>query len=636
MGVFRKLIRFPPVPITCISGLCFVAILALRSSGSLENLELSAYDWFMRSRPALLQKKSRILIIKITEEDILTQGRWPLTDATLSKVLTLLLKHHPRAIGLDIFRDISIPPGSGELDSVLSSNSNIICVTKFGSSGVPPPSIIEGTGQAGFNDMLVDSGGIVRRGLLFLDNGKQVFYAFNLILALNFLQKEGITAGSDDMNPDYLKLGRTTITPLEQNDGGYINADARGYQYLIDFKDAADFYQSHSLTRLLSGKIKPVDIQDKIVLIGVVAQSVKDHFYTPFSRGFRSDQQMPGVVLHGHLTSQLIRFGLNETRPIKTIKEKQELGLMLLWSLVGGIAGFFTRSIWHFSMMMTAGLSLLWFSAYFAFLNGWWLPLVPLTLTLLLSAGMITAYVSSREKKQRAVLMQLFSKHVSPKIAHSIWKQRDQFLLKGRPRPLKMTASILFSDIRGFTRICETLDPQTLIQWLNTYMAAMTETIMAHGGVVDDYAGDGIKANFGVPFPRKSEADIGKDAKNAVNCAMAMGKEVERLNTTWQNQGLPQSGTRIGIYTGAIVAGALGSSARMKYTTVGDIVNIAARLESYDKELGRNSPWRILIGEATLKYLNGQFNTRMIGAAELKGKNKKINIYRVLSKKTTI
>lgn len=342
---------------------------------------------------------------------------------------------------------------------------------------------------------------------------------------------------------------------------------------------------------------------------------------------------MPGVVLHGHLTSQLIRFGLNENRPIKTIKENQEIGLMLLWSLLGGITGFLIRSIWHFSMMMAAGLFLLLFSSYFAFLNGWWIPLVPLALASLLSAGMTTAYVSSREKKQRAVLMQLFSKLVAPKIAKSIWEQRDHFLLNGRPKPKKMTASILFSDIRGFTTICETLDPQVLIQWLNTYMATMTETVMRNGGVVDDYAGDGIKANFGVPFPRMTEAEIRKDAENAVNCALAMGKEVERLNAVWQNQGLPKAGTRIGIFTGSIVAGALGSAERMKYTTVGDVVNIAARLESYDKDLARENPWRILIGEATLTLLNGQFNTQMIGEAGLKGKNEKIHIYRILSKK---
>jgi len=151
-------------------------------------------------------------------------------------------------------------------------------------------------------------------------------------------------------------------------------------------------------------------------------------------------------------------------------------------------------------------------------------------------------------------------------------------------------------------------------------------------GGVDDYAGDGIKANFGVPFPRQTKEEIGEDAKNAVTCAIAMGKEVERLNRVWQKKGLPLAGTRIGIFTGSVVAGALGSSQRMKYTTVGDIVNTAARLESYDKNLAKESPWRVLIGDVTHQHLDGQFYTEKIGEVDLKGKNDKINVYRVFSK----
>jgi len=629
MNLFRKLLRFPPVPICFISILCFGIVIGLQRSGSLENIELTAYDWFVRSRPKLLDSKPRILIIKISEEDILTQGGWPLTDETLANAIKKVLKYTPRAIGLDIFRDIPIPPGTDELNHVLSNNPHIICVTKFGHDGVPPPPILKGTDQVGFNDMLVDPGGIIRRGLLFLDNGKEVFYAFNLLLALNYLHYEGVSAGADEDHPDYLKLGRTTIKPLEKNDGGYVDADARGYQYFIDFKDHTDFYQSYSLTRLLSGKIDPQDIQDKIVLIGVASNSVKDHFYTPFSRGFAADQQIPGVVLHARLSSQLIRFGMNENLPIKTIADKPEFIFMLFWSLLGSIAGFFIRSFWRFFLMISGGLSLLCFSLYFAFLSGWWIPLVPPTLTWVLSAGMTTAFLSGREKRQRTVLMQLFSKHVSHEIANSIWKQRDDFLEKGRPRPRKMTVSILFSDIRGFTTISESLDPEILIEWLNIYMGAMTDTIISHGGVVDDYAGDGIKANFGVPFPRNTPEEIGKDATNAVTCAIAMGKEIERLNILWREKGLPTGGTRIGIYTGKVVAGALGSSQRMKYTTVGDIVNTAARLESYDKTLGKDSPWRVLIGDTTQGYLNRQFITKKIGEADLKGKNDRIKIYRV-------
>jgi adenylate cyclase len=379
-----------------------------------------------------------------------------------------------------------------------------------------------------------------------------------------------------------------------------------------------------------------MDIQNKIVIIGVVAQSVKDHFYTPLSRGTRLDQQMPGVILHARITNQLIRFGLDENRPIKTAGHAQEAVFIFFWGLTGSTIGFFIRSHWRFSMMICAGLFFLWAVSYAAFVNGWWIPQVPPALAWMLSAGMATAYISSREKRQKALLMELFSKHVSREIADAMWAQRDQFLYKGRPIPQKMTVTILFSDIKGFTTISESLDPEALIQWLNTYMGAMAETIMINGGVVDDYAGDGIKANFGVPFPRKTSAAIAKDAVNAVNCALAMGKKVETLNGIWEKQGLPKAGTRIGIFTGSVVAGALGSSERMKYTTVGDIVNIAARLESYDKDLARNSPWRILIGETTLQYLNNKFNVQMIGEAVLKGKDETIQIYRVFSKEPPV
>jgi adenylate cyclase len=178
------------------------------------------------------------------------------------------------------------------------------------------------------------------------------------------------------------------------------------------------------------------------------------------------------------------------------------------------------------------------------------------------------------------------------------------------------------------------MEPAELIDWLNTYMESMATLIMTHGGVVDDYAGDGIKADFGVPVPRNSDEEIGKDAENAVNCAIAMEKEMFRLNAEWKEKGHPEVGIRIGIFTGPVVGGLLGSSQRLKYTTIGDTVNIASRLESYDKEVGRDSLCRILIGESTLQCLGSRYRTEEIGAVSLKGKNERIIVHRVLEEET--
>jgi adenylate cyclase len=165
----------------------------------------------------------------------------------------------------------------------------------------------------------------------------------------------------------------------------------------------------------------------------------------------------------------------------------------------------------------------------------------------------------------------------------------------------------------------------------------MAKLVMEHGGVIDDYFGDSIKANFGVPLPRTGEDAISRDAVAAVNCALAMESELKSLNALWRQQNLPGVQMRIGMYTGPIVAGSLGSAQRLKYTTVGDTVNIASRLESFDKDLAAtgfflDSPCRILIGETTLRYVSDQFETRSVGETPLRGKDKEITIYRVVGR----
>jgi len=623
-----------------VSALVFLGVISLRSTGGLESLELAAYDWYIRLRPEPSMSDSRIVLITITETDIHNQRRWPLTDATLAQALEILSQYQTRVIGLDLYRDVPVPPGREALEAILTSTRNIIVVEKFGQDaeiGILPPSVLENTAQVGFNDILVDPGGIVRRGLLFLDDGETVAYSFALRLALLYLQAEGITPQPDASHPQHIRLGHTTIRPFESNDGGYVGADARGYQFLLDFREVRRSFPSFSLTALLSGEIAPEAIKDKIVLVGVAAESVKDFFYTPYSRGFHAKQQIPGIALHAHIVSQLLRSGLEGSAPVATMSEWYEGCWGLLWSVLGGIVGLRVRSPWRFLLLAASGLLILSLAVYCAFLRGWWIPLVPPAMALLISATILTAYMSNQEKEQRALLMQLFAKHVSPEIAEAIWRQRDQFLRGGRPRSQELIVTVLFTDLKGFTSVSEKMNPQALMDWLNTYMETMAQLVIEYGGVIDDYAGDGLKADFGVPLARTTESEIRRDAVNAVNCALAMEKEMNRLNVLWQEQHLPtMGGMRIGIFTGPVVAGSLGSAQRLKYTTVGDTVNIASRLESFDTDLAdqnlTHSPCRILIGEATLQYLDHQFKTQRVGEVSLKRKEQKITVYRVVGR----
>jgi len=615
-----------------------LSLLGLRRVGALEPLELATYDWYMRLRLFEPAPDPRLMLVSITEQDIGRYG-WPLSDGVLAQALELLVRDRPRAVGLDIYRDVRVSPGSDRLDRVLTSDRRIVAVMKFGdgqSTGVAPPGVLKSTDQVGFNDILVDPGGTVRRGLLFLDDGATTTYSFALRLALLYLRPAGIIPQPDANDPGQLRLGRTTIRPLGPNDGPYVDADARGYQFLLDFKGGRTLLPSVSLTDLLAGRIEPQMVRDNIVLVGVGAESVKDDFYTPYSRGLRAGQQMAGVAVHAHIVSQLLRMAMDGAKPTETAAGWQEVSWILLWSAVGGLVGLGVRSPWRFSLAAGGGLVGLGLLDFLAFGRGWWLPLVPPAMGWLASAALVTAYVSSLERKQRAALMQLFSRHVSKEVAATIWQQRDQFLDGRRPRSQQLVVTALFTDLTGFTTVSEKLPPEALMEWLNEYMDAMARQVSTQGGVIRQYAGDSIVVVFGVPIARRTDAEIAQDATKAVTCALAMERTLLELNHRWQADHRPTTGMRIGIFTGPVVAGSLGSAERSEYVVVGDTVNTASRLESFDKDLfppdPMTRPCRILIGETTRRYLGEQFETEPVGQVSLKGKERTVAIYRVLGR----
>jgi adenylate cyclase len=634
--MMSKLVQSPPVVGLVISIVVFLGLLGLRLAGSFETFELAVYDWYLRLRPAALPD-SRIVLITVTENDIRQQGTWPLPDGTIARALEILVVHRPRAIGLDIYRDIPVPPGHDVLETVLLSHPNIVAVMKFGltaETSVPPPSVLRDTERIGFTDVVVDPGGTVRRGLLFLDNENTTFYSLAFRLALLYLQAENIVPQPDATYPQHLRLGRTTIRPFEANDGGYVRADASGYQFLLDFQGGHHAFPTFTLTSLLTGEVDPAAIHDKIVLIGITAISVKDGLYTPYSRGRQADQWLTGVALHAHSASQLLRGALEGQAMMTSPNDYQEALWLLLWSLLGTASGLWIRSPWRLASLAITGILVLGLAGYGALLYDWWIPVVPPVLAWGLSGPLVLLYVSYHERTQRSVLMRLFAQSVSPEVADTLWQQREQFMAGSRPHPQRLIATVLFTDLEGFTSVSECLGEQALVDWLETYLDVMSQQVMAHRGVINKYMGDAIMALFGVPIPRLSEAEISQDAVHAVQCALAMQHELIQLNRRWQAQQQPTIRMRVGIYTGPLVAGTVGSAERLEYTVLGDTVNIASRLESYAKEMFTmevsDSPCRILIGETTLQYVGQQFHTQYVGQVYLKGREHTTTIYRVL------
>lgn len=627
----KKVLRDPVVSVGLLAFAVFAIVVVIRSTGWLQWLELRAYDTFLRLRAVEQSGDPPIVIVSAGEDEVSRFG-WPLPDSVLAEILDRLLDHDPEVIGVDIYRDQPVGSGTDRLHGILRAHEQIVWITKFSdtaASRVPPPEPLRGTERVGFADIIPDPDGTVRRALLFLDDGVTVEFSFGLILALRYLASRGVFPEPGQPDPSHIKLGPTTIPPFEAKDGGYIDADSSGYQFLLDFRKGEQAFPTIPLGEALDGNIEPDLIRGKIVLVGVMAQTVKDFFHTPFDSG--SAQPTYGVALHSEVASQIIGHALEATPITRSLSEALELGWVLLWTILGALIAVWVRSpLWFAAAIVVAicGLTAATFAAFLAF---WWIPFVPAALGTLGSAGLGTSYVSYRERRERAHLMSLFSRHVSGAVAEEIWRRRDEFLDEGRPKPTPLQATVLFVDIKDFTQIAEMLEPAILIDWLNSFFESMVRVVIGHGGVVDKFMGDAVMAVFGVPVPCQDANLIAEQARKAARCALAMGRELERLNAELGAAGLPLISVRIGIHTGGLVAGSLGSAERSEYTIVGDTVNTASRLESFADKIAKSeakhTPCTIAISGATLRWLDDAFATQEIGEVQLKGKAERVSVY---------
>ncbi|WP_067777155.1 CHASE2 domain-containing protein [Nostoc sp. NIES-3756] len=376
----------------------------IRELGWLQAQELWAFDQFIQLRGDE-GLDHRLLIVAITEEDIQSQKQWPLPDSIMEKVLDKLEQQQPRVIGLDIYRDFAIPPGTAELSKRFQNSDRIIAVCKVndtsGNPGIaPPPGIPEN--RVGFSDLLVDSGGILRRNLLFLNppvnkskennfhicqNPSADLFSFSLQLALNYLKVENIkpklTASQE------LQLGSVIFKRLKSNAGGYQNIDISGYQILLNYRSSEQIAPQVTLTELLTDKVNPNLIKDRIVLIGTTAESVKDLFYTPYSAGKQKEQYMVGVMIHAQAVSQILSAVLNK-RPLLWYWPNWGETLWIgLWSLTGGAIAWQIRHPLRFGIISTTAIVVLFGICSILFYQGAWIPVIPPLFTFITTAGSV-------------------------------------------------------------------------------------------------------------------------------------------------------------------------------------------------------------------------------------------------------
>ena len=374
----------------------------------LEPLELSTFDWLMQLRPAL-PPDPRLLVVTVTEEDIQSQDKYPLTDAVINQLLARLEQYQPAVIGLDIYRDLPVPPGHAELSNRLSKSDRIIPVCKItngGNPGTPPPQGVPES-RVGFSDIAVDRpNGIVRRALLFLTlapnatSGCNTSFSFSFQLAQHYLAKKGIEP--ELTAEQYLKISKVVFKPLLPTDGGYQHGDTGGYQLLLNYRSGTSLAREVTLTDVLNNRIDPNWVKDRIVLIGVTAPSIDDSFYTPYSSAQELIQKMPGVVVHGQIVSQLLSAVL-DGRPLFWFwSEWGEVLWILGWSLTGGILVRVARHPLQLVLAESVALGLLFGISAILFLESGWIPVVAPTLGLIFAGTAVLGYSLYEARKEQS------------------------------------------------------------------------------------------------------------------------------------------------------------------------------------------------------------------------------------------
>ncbi len=362
-------------------------------------------------------------------------------------------------------------------------------------------------------------------------------------------------------------------------------------------------YDVLSLADVADGAFDPVRIKDKVVVVGTTAVGTFDQRVTPF------DSFAPGLYTHAAvIDSILTRSFLVQPSSLVLV----EAALLLALALAFGLA-IPRLPTWGQVLMMIAAAG-----GYFAldgalFARGLALNTVtPLAEILALSFGLIFyGYVTADQEKRQ--VRAAFQYYLTKSVMEEMLRHPEKLKLGGDKREL----TVLFSDIRGFTTISERLAPEELVRTLNEYLTPMTNLVFETEGTLDKYMGDALMAVWGAPLPQKDHA------LRACAAALRMLEELSKLRAQWRAQGRPDIDIGIGINSGPMAVGNMGSAMRFDYTVMGDNVNLGSRLEGTNKEYGT----RIIISEHTYSLVRDRVTARELGSVRVKGKRQPVVIY---------
>ena len=597
--------------------------------------ESKLYDMRMRWAARSGAPRADIALVEINEislrdlEPLL--GRWPWPRLTHAMLIDFIAKGQPKAIAYDVLftesdsrlafqfgeQILSGAESDAALASAVRGAGNVILLAEAVNEGVtgtlarsasipdsgyahdeaaperpvvtpPIAALAAGARALGHNWLVLDDDGVARRVTPMIRASGTMMPSLGVAAAI---EASGRDKAQTRFPPE--RLIRYEAPPMRA-DGArpYPSFDAR--QVLLAGEELA------------AGEVPSIDpsvFRDKVVFVGVTAEGIGDVFTSPFEGAGK----MPGIFMHASLADNIL-----SSRALTRVPRWINVLVLFVPVLVIAIAAarlpVFAGTL--ASLLVMTALVVVSFALFarghWSFLAG---PLLGSAMAMF--GGVAYQYFFEGQEKRR--VKQLFGRYVSPDVFERLLDDPSLAALGGERREM----SVLFSDIRGFTSVTETGNPEAIVAQLNEYFGRMVEVVFRNGGTVDKFVGDMVMALFGAPVADARHAD------HAVAAALDMVREIEDLNAKWAAEGRPALGIGIGVNSGEMIAGNIGSERIMSYTVIGDAVNLGARLESLNKDYGT----RIIISAATRDLLTAPVEFTPLGEVVVKGRAAPVHIW---------
>jgi adenylate cyclase len=646
---------------------CALAALGVGRLPFVRTIELKTYDGRMRLAADPAGARREIVLVAINEDSLRRLepivGRWPWPRLVHAQLLNFLARGPAKVIAYDVIfterdkhrfdvqgeewtgeesdRELAdatvragtvvhiadavaeplehdagtrrtlppIPGGDIRLDGTVEERPVVT---------LPIPGLLEGARAIGHNFVVLDPDGPLRRSVPFIRAGGRWIPSLGVAAAIQAL---AVAPNQVRLDPKGLWIGDRFLPLVEQEIPSYyddvrsarralinyragVSADEHGASTYREYAFYDLFYSEQQLLAGQKPQIDPAVFKDKIVMVGATAPALDDLFTVPFSG------KMPGAQVHAAVVDDIL-----SRRPLAPASWTVSSAVTIAAGLALGLVAV-ALGPWAALGVATAGSAGLAAALTVVFARGTWVsltePLVAIALATL--SGVTYQYVVEGREKRR--VKQMFGRYVSRDVYEQLMQDPALARLGGQRRDM----SVLFSDIRGFTTVSEAGAPEEIVGQLNEYFSRMVPLVFENRGTVDKFVGDMIMALFGAPLGDPDHAD------HAVKTAIAMVAALRQMNDAWTAAGRAALDIGVGINSGDMVAGNIGSETIMSYTVIGDNVNLGSRLESLNKNYGT----RIIISEATRSRLKGQYDIRPLGAATVKGKTRAVDIYEVV------